>query len=140
MRRERRMARQLERSDHAPATARRALQQLVADHPTAAPHMPMLKLLVSEIVTNAIVHPELAPGSQVGLEIAVGADCTRVLVSDAGPGFSPTDPQPRGPGAGGGYGLRLLEAGASRWGTSSADGRFTVWFELDHAEPLEKSA
>ena len=42
----------------APRTARVALQELLADHPLAAPHLNTLTLLVSEIVTNAVTHVE----------------------------------------------------------------------------------
>jgi anti-sigma regulatory factor (Ser/Thr protein kinase) len=136
---DRRLAETLERSDHTPAAARRKVQQLAGDHAAAAPHLPMLTLLVSEVVTNAVVHPEVAEGSEIELEVIVTSGATRVVVSDEGSGFSPSD-TPRGPRTSGGYGLRLLEAGASRWGTTTAGGRFAVWFEIDHAEPLEKSA
>ncbi len=123
----------LKPTDRAPGAARRTLEELALEDPAAAPHVPMLKLLVSELVTNAVVHPQLDAGHEVELTIVVAPELTRVVVSDEGSGFAPEDTAPHGPSAGGGYGLKLLQAGASRWGTSGADGRFSVWFEIDHS-------
>jgi hypothetical protein len=63
------------------------------------------------------------------LRFALSPECIRVEVHDAGEGFSMaevgkhrTEP--------GGYGLLMVERGASRWGTRGDDGN-SVWFELD---------
>lgn len=85
-------------------------------------------LLVSEIVTNAVLHSRGPADSTVGLSITVTKSVVRVTVIDAGEGFVP---KPRDPtsGQGGGYGLYLLEKSASRWGVSTLDGT-CVWFEV----------
>ena len=84
-----------------------------------------LRLLVSELVTNAIRHGDADTAPWLELELADG----RVLASvhDAGPGFDPpTRPQAS---AAGGWGLLLVDALAQRWGVEC--GRVTrVWFEL----------
>ena len=86
------------------------------------------RLLVSEIVTNGIVHG----GGGQPLEISVcGTDGElRVEVRDFGPGFVPQ------PGAMGseraGFGLFLVERLADRWGVAR-DGRTRVWFELSQS-------
>ncbi|MEA2168227.1 MAG: hypothetical protein QOF76_1527, partial [Solirubrobacteraceae bacterium] len=87
-----------------------------------------VKLLVSELVTNAVRHPN--SGDRIELEVALQRTNVRVVVSDPGRGFrkpsvkAPPDDQP------GGRGLLIVERLASRWGVSP--GRTTrVWFELD---------
>jgi len=137
----------------APSTARTAVRSVLANHPVALGRLEALTLLVSEIVSNAVTHAQAPEGSQIELSVAVTASFTRILVSDAGAGFEPTaaalpdlaavtarspaaadfSTPSRGARAGGGYGLALLDALASRWGTLHAPGRFSVWFELDHA-------
>ena len=116
----------------APRTARGALRDLIADHPLAGPQIDKLTLLVSEIVTNAVTHSQLEEEAEVEFTVTVTPELTRVLVSDAGPGFEwPGDGLPAGR-VGGGYGIMLLDGQASRWGTHRMPGRFTVWFEIDH--------
>ena len=84
-----------------------------------------LRLLVSELVTNAVRH---ADGSDP-VEVHAHWDSeVRVEVSDHGRGFSP---QPRfgrldEPG---GFGLFLVGRLADHWGVET-DGGTTVWFVL----------
>jgi PAS domain S-box-containing protein len=82
-------------------------------------------LLVSELVTNAIVHAR----TPIDLDIIAGPDGLRVAVRDA----SPQLPTLRhyGRSATTGRGLELVELMADRHGTDSdADDGKTVWFEL----------
>ena len=89
----------------------------------------MVDVLMSELVTNAVVHPPRRFGGNVILQFAVSPECIRVEVHDAGQGFSPDEVgKPRTEP--GGYGLLMVERGASRWGTYGDDGN-SVWFELD---------
>jgi anti-anti-sigma factor len=85
-------------------------------------------LLVSELVTNAVVHPGQRNGGSIGLRISADEGRARVEVADFGSGFDPTAPR-RKDKADGGRGLMIVERGAARWGTSRDD-RFRVWFEL----------
>lgn len=82
-------------------------------------------LLVSELVTNAIVHAR----TPIDLDVVAGRDGLRVAVSDN----SPHLPTPRhyGRSATTGRGLALVELLADRHGTENGavDGK-TVWFEL----------
>ena len=85
-------------------------------------------LLVSEVVTNAVVH---GSGSPL-LDIEVQSDVLRVTVTDEAPGT----PQVRRLNpllAEHGRGLQLVDALASRWGSNRRlpVGK-SVWFELDH--------
>jgi phosphoserine phosphatase RsbU/P len=82
-------------------------------------------LLVTELVTNAVVHA----GTLVDLQILTDDAGLRVEVADAGPGGfvqqGPPDDTREG-----GRGLFLLDALATEWGTSSSAGRKAVWFRL----------
>jgi len=140
-------------SPAAPAAARRALRELAADHPAVASQLDSLLLLVSELVTNATEHPEAADGATMTVSVAIAEAFIRVVVSDGGNGFEPPAAPPPETEAATvaraqapvvvpdirtrGYGLVLLGALASRWGTLAAPGRFSVWFELDQAGSAE---
>jgi PAS domain S-box-containing protein len=82
-------------------------------------------LLVSEIVTNAIVHAR----TSIELDVTAGPAGLRVAVRDRSP--NPPVPRHYGRAATTGRGLGLLELLSDRHGTDSenGDGK-TVWFEL----------
>jgi anti-sigma regulatory factor (Ser/Thr protein kinase) len=84
-----------------------------------------LKLLVSEVVTNAVRHG----GSHGPVELHASWNSEiRVAVQDHGKGFSPS-PRNGGPDEPGGFGLYLVGQLADRWGVET-DGGTTVWFVL----------
>src|SRR5437868_6656862 len=97
-------------------------------------------LMTSELVTNAVVHPEAEIQETIGLRITTFEDAVRVEVVDAGGGFDPAAPVRSAPD--GGRGLFLVDACSTRWGTrhenTERGGRFRVWFEL--AEGGEEAA
>jgi anti-sigma regulatory factor (Ser/Thr protein kinase) len=85
------------------------------------------ELMVSELVTNAIVHAQ-SPSMLVAKE---DGGTLRVEVEDWGRGVcTMRDPDAR---AENGRGLRFVDALAHRWGTASTPGGKTVWFELARA-------
>jgi len=87
-----------------------------------------LELLVSEVVSNAVLHAAAAPR----IEAQLGPDTIRVAVYDDDPNL----PVHRLPDADrpGGRGLHLLDRLASRWGAEAVeDGGKVVWFEIDRA-------
>jgi anti-sigma regulatory factor (Ser/Thr protein kinase) len=86
-----------------------------------------VRLLVTELVTNAIRHGEGASGVVMYLAESVGR--VRIEVCDGGEGFG-FSRAARPDGAVGGLGLRLLDLTADRWGIAGDDGT-CVWFELD---------
>ena len=101
------------------------------------------ELLVSELVTNAVVHA----GTPVDIVVSVVADATlQVEVSD-GSGGLPTN-RPGTKLSSRGRGLLLLDALSDCWGVRSTTGGKTVWFQLRRAtagrdapvEPGRKSA
>jgi PAS domain S-box-containing protein len=90
------------------------------------------QLLVSEIVTNALVHA----GTPIDFRASVGNAGLRVEVTD-GSTQAPT-PRRYGAMAGTGRGLRLLEQLVDRWGTLTHEHGKTVWFELSSGDRLEE--
>jgi anti-sigma regulatory factor (Ser/Thr protein kinase) len=118
-------------SDRAPGLARSEVRDAIAGKlgPTDSE---IAVLLISELVTNAVVHPEHRDGDTIGLRVAAGDGRLRVQVADSGQGFDPSELAPPSDGAGG-QGLVAVERCAARWGTSHHD-RFCVWFELERQE------
>jgi anti-sigma regulatory factor (Ser/Thr protein kinase) len=91
-------------------------------------------LLVSEIVTNAVIHPDVKPSARVRVRARVTRGIIRVEIKDQGSGFTP---RPRDASRSqGGYGLYLLDDEALRWGVRQHDGN-TVWFEVSSAAAQE---
>jgi anti-sigma regulatory factor (Ser/Thr protein kinase) len=82
-----------------------------------------VSLLTSEVVTNAVTHAAEHGDIRVAASFAPGF--ARIEVLDRGPGF---DPGVRHGTSG--FGLRLVEKLASRWGVERASGTL-VWFEVD---------
>ena len=119
-------------SAEAPRAARGAVIDLVARDPAAGRNLDTLKLMVSEVVTNAVLHAGAEAGESIGLNLMLTDERTRVEVSDPGGGFDlrPISADPFAQG--GGFGLMIVDTAASRWGTATRDGRFFVWFEVDH--------
>jgi anti-sigma regulatory factor (Ser/Thr protein kinase) len=107
--------------------ARDALGQLrpAVDEPTLL----NLRLLVSEVVTNAVRHTGASPDARLRLVVESRDDAVRVEVHDEGPGFeAPSDPRPRPEGTSG-WGLVLVQKLSRAWGTEPPPGAH-VWFEL----------
>jgi anti-sigma regulatory factor (Ser/Thr protein kinase) len=94
--------------------ARDVLRGVCADARVPTPLIETALLLVSEVVTNAVVHGSGRPV----LDIAVLPAVLRVTVTDDAPAAGP--------------GLQLVATLAARWGTDHRlpHGR-SVWFELD---------
>jgi anti-sigma regulatory factor (Ser/Thr protein kinase) len=113
----------------APAAARRVLDVLrgVLD----PEDLSQLRLLVSELVTNAVRHgrPARARGDGVELIVYVDGRRTRVEVMDGGDGFVPPA-APSGADRLGGWGLVVVDELASRWGVET-NGKTLVWLEFD---------
>ncbi|MBL3666095.1 SpoIIE family protein phosphatase [Streptomyces sp. M2CJ-2] len=82
-------------------------------------------LVVSELVTNALVHTE----GQVRLDLTLVGDRLRLAVADASP-RSPVKPSSIGWEATGGRGILLVEAVSAAWGTLPVSGGKQVWAEL----------
>jgi len=82
-----------------------------------------VELLVSELVTNGVLHA----ATTMELVVHVQGDVVRVeLVDqvDAAPRIRPE------PGADGGFGLRIIAGLALKWGVEQHDHGKSVWFEI----------
>lgn len=104
-----------------------------------------MSLLVSELVTNSVLHAGLLPTDFIGLKIYLSVELIRTEVRNPGSGFE----LPLGGLLGGGlldnlsnieqtsgWGLQLVAKIADRWGMEREDpvepGELTlVWYELD---------
>ena len=84
-----------------------------------------IKLMVSQLVTNGIVHGSARRDTPVLLDLVVNGDI-QCRVLDRGPGFAGyTHPRPDG----GGWGLQVVEQLADRWGMQRSPQQTEVWFE-----------
>lgn len=122
-----RLERELPVKAEAAAEARHALDAV----PTGLPdgRVRDMRLLVSELVTNAVRHANLTARDRIRLVVDLADDALRVEVHDPGGGFVPDVPEPD-PERPSGWGLYLVSELADRWGVDS-DGSTLVWFELD---------
>lgn len=111
----------------APGIARRSLADWLA--PTVeADELDTARLLVSELVTNAVVHGQ----GDITLRATLDEDRLMVEVIDEGRGFELTVRQQDFASIGG-RGLAIVDAEASRWGIH--EGTTHVWFELERPGP-----
>jgi anti-sigma regulatory factor (Ser/Thr protein kinase) len=81
-------------------------------------------LLTSELVSNAVRHSRSE--QRIVLYARLAEDHVRVEVADHGPGF---DPEVRHDTSG--FGLRMVDKLASRWGVERTNRGCRVWFEVD---------
>jgi anti-sigma regulatory factor (Ser/Thr protein kinase) len=89
-----------------------------------------VRLVVSELVTNSILHAGLSPNDRISLTVMVSAGSVRGRVCDPGSGFEvPSEPSPRSDMSGG-WGLPIVETISDRWGVEG-NSHMCVWFEID---------
>ena len=119
----------LPKSAASAAQARRVLDRLDGD--VAEPVLANARLLVSELVANAVEH--VREEGDIGLRVDVRHGVLRVEVVDPGAGFTP---RPRGPGdpKDSGWGLHFMSLLADRWAAEAGE-RTRVWFEMDTRVP-----
>lgn len=97
------------------------------------PSCEAVRLLVTELATNAIVHTRSgAPDGRIHLSVHCSRVRIRVAVRDEGGETAPHLQQP-GPESTHGRGLALVAFVADRWGHDPDAS--TVWFEVDHETP-----
>jgi anti-sigma regulatory factor (Ser/Thr protein kinase) len=121
----------LERDRQAPSLARAAVAGFSERAQIAASELDTLALLVSELVSNAVLHSDAPPASGIVLRARVlERGAVRVEVVDRGSGFCTTPRDPAQPL--GGFGLYLVDRQSARWGVDREDGT-RVWFELANA-------
>lgn len=102
---------ELARTPRAPAEARRMVDALALDVATAE----VVRLAVSELVSNAVMHGTGA----IAVRLGVDAEGVHVAVGDSGVGFTPDgEPVMPPPDSPGGRGLALVAMISARWGVS----------------------
>ena len=86
-----------------------------------------VRLLVTELITNAVRHGAVRPGDNLSVKAQVSGETVRIEVRDPG---RDGEVKPRRPGPlGGGYGLYLVDRLARRWGVDHND-ETVVWCEV----------
>ena len=96
----------------------------------ASAHAGQAALIVSELVTNSVIHADVGPSQSVTLDCAILEDRFRITVTDPGSGHVP---RLRGSdeGSRGGLGLQIVDKLSSEWGvTRDSAGRTSVWCDL----------
>jgi anti-sigma regulatory factor (Ser/Thr protein kinase) len=88
------------------------------------------KLVVSELVTNALEHAGLGPADLIRLSLSRHGSRLRIDIDDAGTFTADSDTfaYPRRARYRRGHGLRTVQALAIRW--QAADGRVTAWLDI----------
>lgn len=108
----------------APQLIRHALRPLLELEPV---HEDAL-MVASELVTNAVLHSGCESTDELEVVAELTPDALLITVTD--PGLSGCAPRPRDDSVGsGGFGLRIVERIARRWGSEKRDG-LRVWAEL----------
>src|SRR2546425_11023744 len=114
----------------APAAARRALRGRL-ERLVEPDVLERATLLVSERVTNSVIHAGLEAGDEIELSVRASPVRLHVEVGERGEGFDLREvdrPRPGDPA--GGWGLFLVDRLSSAWGVSG-DGATRVWFEVE---------
>jgi anti-sigma regulatory factor (Ser/Thr protein kinase) len=120
----------LRRDVGAPAVARGAVRGVCRELDLDPSLAQILLLLVSEVVTNALLHSRAQADAPVVLAVNASDEVVHIAVTDGGNGFTPKRRDPTQLGRG--YGLYLLDRVASRWGVDRLGGT-RVWFELSRS-------
>jgi len=100
------------------------------------PCEPVAVLLVSELVTNSVVHSDSRlPGGMITVTVtSAGPDAIRVEIRDAGGPTLPFLKEAGDVAAEGGHGLQLVDRLAARWDYCRDTAGLTTWFVVC-AEP-----
>jgi anti-sigma regulatory factor (Ser/Thr protein kinase) len=90
-------------------------------------------LVISELVTNAVLYGSRTPHDRIGLRVARRGTVTRIEVSDPGTGAGgEIRPGRLGiEGSTSGWGLPIVAELTHRWGVARELDRTIVWCELD---------
>lgn len=115
------------------ARARRFVELAIGDSEEERT-LDIVKLLTSEVVTNAILHS----GSDIELTLERAMSAIRVEVTDGTSVFP--ERRPYDPEAIHGRGLPLLDCLALRWGVEERELGKVVWFEIESQVRSEESA
>jgi anti-sigma regulatory factor (Ser/Thr protein kinase) len=121
----------------APGAARAFVAETLTAWDVQADGVEAAKLVVSELVTNAVLHAPESPTISLNLRLTDGV--VRILVTDGGPGEPEHRAHPDPWTAETGRGVWLVDAFTEKWGTEThgRDGK-TVWCELRAGAPATR--
>jgi len=119
-------SRRFEQDTQTPRAARRFVTEALDGFDEMGELTDTVTLLVSELVTNAVLHA----GSDVEVMVRLTSTAARIEVTDASP--EAVAPRDAASDEDSGRGLALVGTLARRWGVRPAPGGGkTVWFEVD---------
>ncbi|MEO7398370.1 MAG: ATP-binding protein, partial [Ilumatobacteraceae bacterium] len=121
----------------APRAARRFISTLLREWAVAEDVIERGALLVSELVSNAVLHGTGSIRMEVSEHEAASTSRVRIEVCNEGLGRPTLRVVDRGDVSG--RGLRLIDELADDWGSTSADGQTSVWFALHRADAERRS-
>jgi anti-sigma regulatory factor (Ser/Thr protein kinase) len=123
---------ELPASTFGPRLARGHVDRSLETSSVPEPVVEVVRLLVSELVTNSVRHAGLTSEDSVVLCLDSDESSIRVEVRDPGPGFHVESSEESQPPAinEGGWGLLLVNKLSDRWGVSR-EGGVVTWFEVD---------
>jgi anti-sigma regulatory factor (Ser/Thr protein kinase) len=125
-----RLGLELPRTPESPGISRRWLEERFAAELDDC-RLATAKLLISELVTNAVLHGR----GRIGVCAWSERDHVHVEVTDEGTTFARGIRTPGLDGRGG-LGLAILDAEATRWGIGE-DATTRVWFDLQRSAAIE---
>ena len=114
----------------APSAVRRALRERAAHLPATL--RDDLMLLLTEVVTNAVLHSGAREGDPIEIDLRERRESIYVIVTDPGNGFDRPRRLEPDHSTTGGLGLVLVDRLARAWGTRRDASGSTVWFELGY--------
>jgi anti-sigma regulatory factor (Ser/Thr protein kinase) len=106
-----------------------AVRQALADVDEAGWPVGDAMLIASELVTNAVLHSGCSADHTVSVRASQRGNRILIAVHDPGLSRRPAEPRRHEGSAFGGWGLRIVEQLADRWGAERPDG-YRVWAEL----------
>lgn len=121
----------LDRDPRSSAAARRFVEETL-EHWECGPLLDTVNLLVSELVTNSILHAD----SPADIAVLLKPEVVRVEVTDRGagmPGVKAAESV-----ATSGRGMALVEMLSSSWGVEPTPQGKTVWFEVTRPDDIHR--
>jgi anti-sigma regulatory factor (Ser/Thr protein kinase) len=108
------------------AAARHAVARFLTDHGVSSVVIDDVELVTSELVTNAVVHPEISAPIHVEVEVGEGVVLAVSNVGSAAPIPDTADWRPAPPFALSGRGLGIVRRLSDAVAVTEADGRAVV--------------